>query len=231
MNRILSARLKELLNTREISIATFAEMCDLPLETVRNIYYGRTEDPKVSTLLKISHALGLSVNCLLGECPHSQEERTLLQHFRQCGEHGKSLLLLAAKYEALAVKEQREAVEKHMVPCLHSRGAILDGLVYDDCDVDEIETTVQNAYVAIELTTNEFAPLYCKGDILLLANRFPKHGEYAMFYKGRRAYLRKFLEEEGQYRLQCVHKMKEDVVLKRMDQVEYIGTCIDVVRL
>lgn len=231
MSQTLSTRLKELLQAREMSVATFAEMCDLPLETVRNIYYGRSEDPKVSTVLKMSRVLNLSVNCLLGECMHSKEERMLIQHFRHCGRHGKSVMLLAAKYEALAAKEQREATEVHMIPCLFARGRIQDGLVYDACEVEEIKTTVAQAYVGVRLATNEFVPTYCKGDILLFENRFPEHGEYAMFYKGKRAFLRKFLEEDGQYRLQCVHRTKEDVVLKKMDQVEYIGTCIDVVRV
>ena len=51
---MLSKRLKEILGDRGLSIGSFAEMCDLPVETVRNIYYGKTADPKVSTVMQLS---------------------------------------------------------------------------------------------------------------------------------------------------------------------------------
>ena len=61
-------------------------------------------------------------------------------------------------------------------------------------------------------------------------NCFPQNGEYVMFYKGERAYIRKFVEDNGCYRLKSVHNIGENILLKRMDEVEYIGTCISVVR-
>ena len=63
---MLSERLRELLAVKGISKEDFAELCDLPIETVRNIYYGKTPDPKLSTMLKMSKALDISVNCLVG---------------------------------------------------------------------------------------------------------------------------------------------------------------------
>ena len=65
---MLGERLRTMLNERGISVNQFAEMCDLPLETVRNIYYGKSNDPKVSTMLKMAEALGIGVNCLIGKC-------------------------------------------------------------------------------------------------------------------------------------------------------------------
>ena len=64
----------------------------------------------------------------------------------------------------------------------------------------------------------------------MFENRFPSHGEKAAFYKGDRIYIRKFLEEGSQYRLKCLHNQDTDIILKRMDEVDYIGTCVDVVR-
>lgn len=69
---MLSKRLKEILGERGLSIYNFAETCDLPVETVRNIYYGKTTDPKVSTVMQMSKALDMSVNYLMSEyndCP------------------------------------------------------------------------------------------------------------------------------------------------------------------
>lgn len=227
---MLSERLRDLLNSRGISIAEFAEMCDLPLETVKNIYYGKTTDPKVSTLMKMGNVLNLSVNCLMGQCPHPKEEQILLGYYRMCGEHGRSLILLTSKYEAVSAKAEREARGKHKIPCLIANGNMSEGIVYDNCETTEVITTTKEAYVAIKVTTNDLVPVYCKGDIILIKNCFPNNGEYVMFYKSERAYIRKFTEENGRYKLKSIHDIGEDILLKRMDEVEYVGTCVSVIR-
>lgn len=230
MVKIISDRLKKELAIRGISIAEFAEMCDLPLETMKNIYYGKTVDPKISTVSKIADALGISVDCLTGHCSHTQEEKDLMINYRACGNHGKSVILLVSKYEATSAKNERESVDKHKIPCLILSGNIRQGIIYDRCETVEIETTVPEAYVGIEMPNNDLAPIYCKGDVILIENRFPNDGECAMFFKGDRAYIKKYIEEDGQYRLKCLHSMGEDMVFKRMDQINYVGTCIDVIR-
>lgn len=227
---MLSTRLRELSHAKGWSLQQVADMADLPLETVRNIYYGKTPDPKVSTVIKLSKVFGISVNCLMGQCSHTMQERVLMQHYRTCGHHGKSLIELVAKYEALTAKKEREAENKHIIPCLFPQGDIRAGIVYDTCQTREIETTAPEAYVAIKMTTNYLAPIYCKDDIILIENRFPDAGEYAVFFKDARVYIREYIEEPGQYRLRCLHNQGKDLVFHRMDEIDYIGTCIGAVR-
>lgn len=227
---MLGERLRDLLNRKGITIKEFAEMCDLPLETVKNVYYGRTTDPKVSTVMQMSQALNISVNCLMGQCSHTKEERALLEHYRSCGNHGQSLILLTAKYEALTARLERDAIGKHRIPCLVPRDFVRGGIVYESCEIIEVETNISEAYVAVKMPNNELAPLYCKGDIILLANRFPSNNEYAVFYKNEKAYIMKYTEEAGQYRLKYLHDMGQDLILRRMDQIDYVGTYCGVIR-
>ena len=228
--QLLSKRLQEILIDLDWSKETLAEKSGLPLETVKNIYYGKTADPKVSTVLAISEATGHSMNCLMGKCAHTAQEKALLRNYRTCGTHGKSLIELIAKYEACSVKNEREAINKHLIPCLLPHGDIHKGIVYDTCETIEIETSVPEAYIAIKMTGNDLSPKYCKGDIILLENRFPGNGEYASFFRGDRLYIRKYIEEKGFYRLKCLHNRDTDILLKRMDEVQYVGTCCGVVR-
>ena len=227
---MLGERLRNILAVRGISKDELAEMCDLPVETIRNIYYGKTPDPKTSTVMKISKALNITVNCLMGECSHSTEERALLQFFRACGNHGRSVILLSAKYEALSARDERESPNRHMIPCLTPHGDIRQGIIYDNCEVAEIYTANEEAYVSIKMTNNDLVPAYCKDDIILIANRFPSNNEYGVFYRDGRAYIRQYIEEENQYRLKCLHNQAKDMVFKRMDEIEYVGTCCGVVR-
>lgn len=226
----LSERMRQLMAEKKWTIQKLATIAGLPEETVRNIYYAKTPDPKVSTIMKLSEAFNLSVNCLMGKCSHTPQERAILRNYRACGKHGKAIIELIARYEASAIKSEREGDKKHTIPCIVPQGEIRKGIIYDLCETVEIETTVKEAYIAIQMINNDLAPVYCKGDILLLENRFPTNGEKAAFYRGDRVFIRKFMDEGNQYRLQCLHKYDEDIVLKRMDEADYIGTCIGVVR-
>lgn len=230
MVQIISARLKELLLINKMSKEELAERCDLPIETIRNLYYGRTTDPKISTLAKIAKVFNISINCLIGQCQHTKEEKAILQYYRTCGNHGKSLILLTAKYEALASKDERESINKHKIPCLIPNEDIRHGIIYDECKTIEIYTNNPDAYVGIQMVSNDLVPVYCKGDIILVANRFPKNKEYGVFYKDGRAYIRQYIEEDNHYRLRCLHNYDKDMIFKRMDEIEYIGTCCGVIR-
>lgn len=226
----LSERMRQLMNERGWSVQHLAQIAGLPEETVKNIYYAKTPDPKISTIMKLAEAFNLSVNCLMGKCQHTPQERAILRNYRACGKHGKAIIELIARYEAGAIKSEREGKEKHMIPCIVPQGDIRQGIIYDLCETVEIETTVADAYIAIQMNNNDLAPIYCKDDILLIENRFPRHGEKAVFLRNDRMYIRKFIEESNSYRLQCLHMQGVDIVLKRMDEIEYIGTCIGVVR-
>ena len=228
---MLGTRLRELLATRKISKEEFAIMCDLPIETIRNIYYGKTPDPKVSTVMKMAKALDISVNCLMGQCQHTPEERALLLHYRGSGNHGKSLILNTAKFEYMSAKDERGAIGKRPIRyIIPTKDNIRQGVIYDESDSGMIYTTNLDAYMGIQMTNNDLVPLYCKGDIVLVANRFPINKEYGVFYRDGRIYIRQYIEEDNHYRLKCLHNYGEDMIFKRMDEIEYLGTCCGVIR-
>ncbi len=227
---MLRHRFVTLLAEKNWSLEYFSEVSGVPIETAKNLKSGKTTNPRLDTLEKMADAFGLSINCLIGKCPHTPEEKALLRNYRSCGNHGKSIIQLIAKYEATSAKSDREAKDKHKIPCLVPRGDASKGIIYDTCETLEIETSIPQAFVAIKMPGNTFAPHYCKGDIVLFENRFPDNGEIGAFYSGDRAYIRKFIEEEKQYRLKCLHNQGEDIILKRMDEIEYIGTCCGVIR-
>lgn len=230
MINALSERLRELMKVRGWSIEDVAEKSGQPYETVRNIYYARTKNPRVETLLAIGNLFGVSINCLMGQCQHTSDERALLQYFRESGHHGKNLILISAKYEAHTAKEEREATGRHKIPCLFPEGDIYHGIDYDGSRTEEIWTTNDEADTAIQMTNNCLMPIYCKGDTILIAYRFPRDNEYGVFYYHGKAYIRKYIERDGEYVLKCLHKYDKDLVFKRMDDIEYLGTCCGVVR-
>jgi transcriptional regulator with XRE-family HTH domain len=223
-------RVRELLASSGMSKDELAQRSGLPIETIRNIYYDKVSDPKVSTVLAIGNVFNISVNCLMGQCQHTSDERALLQYYRACGHHGKNIVRASAKYEALTAKEEREATGRHSVSCLFPEGDIYHGIDYDGARTEDIWVSNDEADTAIYMTTNCLMPTYCKGDTILITDRFPRVNEYGVFYYHSRAYIRQYIERDGEYILKCLHKFDKDLVFKRMDDIECLGTCCGVIR-
>ena len=153
-----------------MTIQELADQSELPIETIKNVYYGKVTDPKISTMKAISKVYGVSINYMLGEPFVTPEESSLLTYYRRCGKHGKSVIELIAKYEATAARSERDAKGKHSVPCVVPKGNIRKGIVYDTNETVEKETTVAEAYMAITIPSNDLAHYgYCKnGDSEML---------------------------------------------------------------
>ena len=227
---MIRERIATLLNENGWTLSELSKRSGLSIDTIKNITSGKITDPRLTTLVALSDAFNISINCLIGKCPHTPAEKAILRNYRSCGKHGKAIIELIARYEAGATKEYRESLDKHTIPCLVPHGDIRKGIIYDTCETIDYITSNNEAYIGITMTNNDLAPKFCKDDVILFENRFPVDGEYAAFLRGDRVYIRKFIEEDGHYRLKCLHNQGEDIVLKRMDEVQYIGACAGVDR-
>lgn len=228
---MIGAKLRELMYEDNWSVARLAEATDLPVETIRNLYYGKVKDPKVSTLLAISRVLDVSVNYLVGESVNTKREEALIKNFKKCSKHGKSAIMMLAKFEAdVALTESVNAFDLHRIPCLLPTGNVVNGIKYTETELVDAFTSNTEAYLAIEMITNNLAPAFCKGDKVLLADRFPEHGEKAFFYKDGVIYCRKYVDMNDKFLLQSITGRSPSFEFKRMDEIECVGTCIGVIR-
>lgn len=227
---MLYLKLNELLDEYKLSWQELAEIADIPVETMRNIYYGKVRDPKVSTMLAISKALRVSMNYLMGDRIYTHDEEKILACYRKCGTHGKSVMLLIAEYEAVTALAERNKSGRHRIPCIVPNKKVEDGMKYSTYDTIEIYTTEEDAYLGVVVPNNSWAPVYCMNDVLLLEKRFPNDGETALFTMDNRIYFRKYVEENKKYLLKCPNDMCKTMVLDRMDKIYCVGTCIGVVR-
>ncbi len=221
--------LKTVMAKRNITLCQLSEKSGIALETIRNIYYCKIHDPKVSTMLKLSQALDLSINYLCGDLHYKDDERELLKHYRNSSSRGKSVIQLFARVES-DMSDKERISDKYIITCLIPIGTVTDGIKYHSCNSVKIETDNPDAFLAIEVTTDYFSPAYCMGDRVLLANRFPNDGEYAVFLINDYAYLRQYQKHDSEYTLRCVNSLGKDMTFKRLDGIQCIGTLIGLIR-
>lgn len=225
---MLGDKLKEIMRVKGVDCRELSNSSEVPLETIRNLYYGKVTDPKVSTVTAISKALGCSVNHLMGEEIYTPKEVNLILNYRKCGSHGKALMYLVGRYEAMTARHDCD--DAYVVPCFVPEGAMVDGFEYKCSEVIDVETDYEDAYAAIKVTSNNFMPSFCKGDIILLEDRFPEDGERAVFVIDGIGYFRRFVEKNERNVLRSISRHGEDIVIKMTDEVNCVGTYIGVIK-
>ena len=227
---MIRERIAALLNERKWTIAELSKRSGLPIDTIKNITSGKIMDPRLTTLVALSDAFGISINCLIGKCPHTPKEKILLREYRECGKHGKSIIELVARHEAGAIKSERDTKDKHPIPCVKPYGDMHKGILWDSSKTENEYTSNRDSYIGIQMPNDDFAPLYCEGDIVLFEDRIPHDGEIAGILICDRAYLRKIIKEKEGYKLKCLHHYGEDIIIKRMDEITFIGTVNGIIR-
>lgn len=224
--------LKKKLDELDMSIYEFAELTDLPVETIKNILYGKVTDPRASTVIRMARALKTTPCELLGYV--SFDEENLLENYRKCGVHGKLILEFLAEKHALAGDKERKA-DKRSIPYYDPVSHLEDGIVEATCAVCYVETSNEKAFVGFKINTNNFINYYFyNGDIIMLEKRCPQYGEKAVFSDGSISYFRIFEESdkpEFRFKLKAMNDKGEDFYVNEFrEKFMCIGTCIDVIR-
>lgn len=249
MYHIVSERLREVLEIKNITLTQLAEKSKLPYETLRNLYYAKSKSPRLETLTAICKSLDISMDYLTGMIKRDSKEMNwiklyqdceenyrdnmveLVQEYLACGRHGRGVSLNITRFEADYTRKLRTKLDKrHSVTCLVPDGHVEDGFDYNSCKLERVETVFDEAYLAIKITTNNFIPSFINGDIIVLANRYPREGEKAVYTYGTKAFIREYYCENDKIVLKTLNGIGQDFILDSLKGFKVLGTYINVIR-
>lgn len=225
MYHVISERLKELLDVKNITLNQLADLSNIPYDTLKNLYYAKNKNPRLDTLTAICRSLDISMDYLTGiikrdakemswiklyqDCENDYKDNLieLVKEHLACGRHGRGVSLNITKFEANYTKMLRTRMDKrHSITCLIPDGHVEDGFTYSSSKVERVETVFDEAYLAIKITTDNFIPSFFYGDIIVLENRYPQEGEKAVYTKGSKAYFRQYFREQNKILLKTLNR-------------------------
>lgn len=231
MYHLISEKLKEAMQIKNINLNQLTEKCDIPYETLRNLYYAKNKNPRVETLYAVCQSLDISMDYLTGLTKYDKNEMKMLWNFQKCGKHGRDFLTVISRFEAdYTTSLNQRNTNKHTINCLIPEGLEEDGFEYTSCKIERIECIFEDACMAIKITTDNFIPVFLRGDIWAIANRYPKEGEKAIYYKDGKTYIRQYHFENGKVILKPITRMGKDIIIDSMEKYEVLGTYINVIR-
>ena len=249
MYHVISERLKEVLEIKQITLSELANISEIPYETLRNLYYEKSKNPRIETLRSICRSLDITMDYLTGLTKRDKREmdwiklyqnceddyrNTLLELVEEhlaCGRHGRGVSLNITRFEADYTRKLRTKLDKrHTVTCLVPDGHVEDGFDYNSCAIERVETVFDEAYLAIKITTNNFIPSFVNGDIIVLANRYPREGKKAVYTNGTKAFIREYSCENNKIVLKTLNGIGQDFVLDSLAGFKVLGTYINLIR-
>lgn len=187
---------------RKLSTKALAELSGVPEDTIKNIRYGRVKDAKLITAMKLADALDCSLDELVGREEYSHSEQALIHTFRQLNPGSQEFVLSVCDFEScLAVEYIDNSPIKRDITVFTPTGHMEDGMIYDSCSFTQLDIRdyidrygEDNIQCGLYITSDDFRPVYNKGDVLLICTKPPHPGDTAIILHQAtgRLYIRKF---------------------------------------
>lgn len=166
--------LKDKLQKSKISLSYLSAQADISEDTLRSIIYGKSQDIKLSSILKIAHVLDCSLDSLIGRSLYSIQEESIIKQLRNLSEHSLRTVQVLIDLEEKTTL-QNSSTGKETISVFIPTGNIKDGIFYDNSRFETLDITnypqaLKNKLAfGVKMTSSHFEPVYFMNDILLLS--------------------------------------------------------------
>lgn len=221
------------LQEKKITLSSLALQADLSEDTLRSVVYGKSQDIKLSTVIKIADVLDSPIDDLVGRSYYSETEREIHKRIHHFSEHSlRAIQYFSEMEEDLALKHSEEG--KNVIPVLCSLGNMKDGMYggnhyVETLDISEYPSVLkEEADFGLKILSDHFEPIYFLNDILICScKRPPEYNDIVIYFdKNGRLYIRKYFETH----LEPLNGFGERIPSNRYDEFTAKGVVLRVVR-
>ena len=226
--------IKRLKKEKNLTNESLSERSGISLGTLNKLLAGATEDPKLSTLLALSRALGVSMDEMLGTSSASTIDSALTEKYSSLDRSGRETVDYIINKEYARVTREREAKPYSLenpqirrIKLFNTAASAGTGVYLSDSDSSEISVysnpITDAADFAVRVSGDSMMPRYHDGDILLAeqTNRVDE-GELGIFSLNGEAFFKKF----GGDRLISLNPSYSDITINAYDDVRCFGRVI-----
>lgn len=181
-NDYMSAFRKNLsmyVDDKDITLKDISEKADIPFSTLNTFLYGDSKDIKLSTAVKLAHALNVSIDELVGADTINEISRQSLSICRNLPENELYLIRWYIRYiESLNKNNEKghKYISVMQIEC-NENGNLKITTNYRHIDITCIHPERRGKiFFGITMPCDHYMPEYSPYDILLIANDRNAHG-------------------------------------------------------
>ena len=194
---ILRGQLQE----KKITLSALALKADLSEDTLRSVVYGKSQDIKLSTVIKIADVLDCPLDDLVGRNYYSEEEKVLHKRIHRFAGHSlRAVQYFSELEESMAL--QHSSKGEMVIPVFSLLGNMKDGMYGHGHSTEKLDITDypsvlrEDADFGLKILSDHFEPIYFLNDILICScKRPPEYNDIVLYFDvNGRFFLRKYLE-------------------------------------
>lgn len=226
------ANIKSELKKKKLTLNSLSEKADLSEDTLRSLIYGKSQDVKLSTMLKIADALDCSIDYLIGHNNWFYDE-SLLKKLQELSPRSiqtvQNLISLELKSTQYASTDN-----KYVIPVLLLTGNSKDGDYYDNSIItghdisDYPEELRKRINLGIKISNRYYEPVYFIDDILLLSTeKKPEYNDIVVYQSNDgKLYVRRYTASG----LEPIDQFGKMILTKNQDSYTPVGVVIKVAK-
>lgn len=199
--QIFRTTLRKMLQNRKLTLNALAIQADMSEDTLRSIIYGKSQDIKLSTFIKIANVLNCSLDNLAGRSFYSLQDQNMINRLANLPERSFNVINFVLQLEEQSIL-QKSSNGKDIIQVFLPTGNLKDGMHYDcflseSLDISEYPPSIKNnTDLGIKIITRNYEPVYHPNDILLLSQkRMPEYNDIVLYIDNEgRLYIRTYTE-------------------------------------
>ena len=161
------------LEEKDITIKEISEEADVPFSTLNTFLYGESKDIKLSTAVKLSKALNVSIDELIGAETINEVSRESISICRNLPDNALYLIRWYIRYiDSLNKKNEphKRYISVMKLDC-NQNGNLKITTDYKHIDITDIDKDYScKVFFGITMPCDNYMPVYSPYDILLIAN-------------------------------------------------------------
>lgn len=168
--------LREKLQKDKISLNYLSAQADISEDTLRSIIYGKAQDIKLSSILKIAKVLDCSLDSLIGRSLYSIQEENMIKQLRNLSEHSRRTIQVLIDLEE-KTSLRNGTTGRETISVFLPTGNMKDGFFYDNSRFETLDITdypmelKEEIAFGVKVLSSHFKPIYYVNDILLLSHQ------------------------------------------------------------
>ncbi|MCM1179582.1 MAG: helix-turn-helix domain-containing protein [Clostridium sp.] len=225
--------LRKKLKERKITLSSLAAKADLSEDTLRSVVYGKSQDIKLSTVIKIADVLDCPIDNLIGRQYYSETEQRIHERMHRFTGHSIRVMEYFSEFEEDMTLEHSEE-GKILIPVLCFLGNMKDGMYADSHTTEMLDISAypnilrEDADFALKILSDCYEPIYFLNDILICScKRHPEYNDIVLYSdRNGRMYLRKYFKTH----LEPLNGFGERILSNRYHEFKVRGVVLRVVR-
>jgi DNA-binding Xre family transcriptional regulator len=186
---------------KDITIRSLSEEADIPFETLKNFLYGKPQDCKLSTAVKLARALNVSVDELIGAETLRFDFKNNCGICRNLPDNSMYLINWLIRHQDYLYRDAQKT--DRIISIVHvikgDDGNLKSSGEFDNINISHLDNSIKSkVFVGIRIDCDRYMPVYSPYDTLLIANdRNPTFAENCLIIFGGNFYISKRIVENG----------------------------------